>query len=991
MRHPRAKLLLYLVLAAPSLSVSAHDQSNLDASDWTVRTWTIRDGLPQNTVSHILQTRDGYLWIGTKSGLARFDGVHFRNYGLADGLPAVQITDLAEDASGRLWVATLDGGVCRLEKNRFVSLDKSTGLDSNRVSVLTADIKGNVWIGTEYGLHLWNEGGLKRIEPSSGLPRKLVHRLSCAPDGTIWVSILTQGLYRGRDGQFVLQQIPTPPIYALEATPDGTVWAGSGNSALWQLKEDRWTKLGKSEGIPFSYIASLAVSDGQVWVGTVGSGLFLGREGRFKPIPLPQTPENDNILSLCVDKDKQLWIGTAGGGLSRLTPRKVHHWGAAQGLKSVLLSLTQDSTNTIWAATHSGGAFRLQQGSFVPVTDPPETASLKMLNAAFTASDGSVWVGGSSCLIRYPPNQPPIRIQDDAIKNDAVMVICEDGQSIWVGTYFSKLLKVEGDKLRTVLQSPQLSGSVRGLIAQSPDNLWIASGADLHNWNNGKLDAWGPDQGLITPGARNLYRDTSGTLWIGTNGGGIARLANNHIQHITTLQGLRDNTVSQIAQDDFGHLWLGTNRGIIRVHLTELNAVADGRDSAVHPLLFGTDDGMLDEQCMDGQIPQRSRDGFLYFTTSRGVVRIDPRQWLSAFSKPHARIEDLLVDDRLIPANAPVTLPHNHRTLQIRYSGLSLNKPDSVSFRAQLEGHDADWIDTGARRSLTYGTLPPGNYILRVTACDSEGNWNPNPATLAIVVKPPWWETLWFRIAVAISVLSALLIGHFYRRNLRRRKEHARKAFTQQLLLSQEAERKRIASELHDGLGQNLLVIKNRLNMLESQASHWPDGVVQLAQISSNTSQALAEVREISHGLRPSAIEQVGLTHAIQWMIDQVSQTTDTRFSAELDNVDHLLTPDMEINLFRIAQEAINNVLKHAGASQVIITLKREDDQIALSVLDDGKGFDPDEHRNGNGSRPAFGLTGLKERADLLGGTISIQSAPGKGARLSLAVPLRGN
>lgn len=987
------KFLIALALGGITALATAQEKPPANTSEWTIRTWTTRDGLPQNSVNSILQTRDGYLWVGTRSGLARFDGVQFRVFGLQDGLKSVHVSKLVEDAKGRLWIGTFGGGLACWEANRFITLTRADGLLSNEVTALDADTQGRIWIGTEQGLQAWKNGVFERFDDKAGVPSKAIRAIKCSEDGTTWVSVLVEGLFRSDGGRFVQESggaAPTPPVYSLSQDASGALWAGGGNASLWRRLNGKWTGYGRQDGVPFSYINALSTAGQSLWVGTAGSGVFEYRDGKFAHVPLVPSAE-DRIICLYTDRDQTLWIGSAGEGLSRLAPRKIRHWGFAHGLRTQPLSIAEDGAGRWWVASQNSGIFRLIDGQFQDVRDAPQWQGFQAMHAVIAASDGSVWVGGSSCLFRFRPDAPPVTYLDPPIKDDAILSICQDDNRIWLGTLYSKLIKVEHDRVTLVADQSTFSGGVRALLAEGPNILWIGTGDGLHRWDNGKLETWNASHGLVAAAVRVFHRDPDGVIWIGTNGAGLARLKQGRITHLTMRHGLRDNTITQILPDDHGHLWLGSNRGIMRVHRQELSNVADGRSTAVHPIVFGIDDGMPDEQCASGQSAIKTRGGNLLFLTSRGVVQIDPRQWLTTSNKPQSRIEEVIVDEKPQSPGSTLVLPHNHRSIEIRYSGLSLHKPDSINFRVRLDGLDKNWIERGASRSVSYSALPPRRYQLLIAACDSEGNWTPVPASLDIIVQPPWWETLWFRSVVAAAGLALAALVFFHRRNLRRRKEHARKAFTQQLLLSQEAERKRIASELHDGLGQNLLVIKNRLNMLEAQASHWPDGVAQLAQISSNTSQALAEVREISHGLRPSAIEQVGLTHAIQWMIDQVSQTTDTRFSAELDNVDRLLTPDMEINLFRIAQEAINNVLKHAGASQVIITLKREEDQIALSVFDDGKGFDPDEHRNGNGSRPAFGLTGLKERADLLGGTIHIHSAPAKGTRLSLAVPLGGN
>jgi len=307
-----------------------------------------------------------------------------------------------------------------------------------------------------------------------------------------------------------------------------------------------------------------------------------------------------------------------------------------------------------------------------------------------------------------------------------------------------------------------------------------------------------------------------------------------------------------------------------------------------------------------------------------------------------------------------------------------------------MHGKNLDWLEVGDRRVAYFDELEPGIHVFQVRAANDDGLWNQTPATLSLVVLPFFWQTGLFQGVV----LTTVLMGGFlwvYRLKLKfEHKRVANEAFTQQLILRQETERKRVASELHDGLGQDLLLIKNRVKMLAADSMHSPKVAQGLSEISDCASHAIADVRAISHALRPTALEQVGLTKAIEWMIEQIAAASSTRFSAELENIDGLLAPEREINLYRIVQEGLNNVLKHAHASEVILQIKRERKAISVSLLDNGRGFGdsgkPDEGTTTGG----FGLTGMRERAKALGGWIELLSAPGRGTRVTLKVPVAG-
>jgi signal transduction histidine kinase len=326
----------------------------------------------------------------------------------------------------------------------------------------------------------------------------------------------------------------------------------------------------------------------------------------------------------------------------------------------------------------------------------------------------------------------------------------------------------------------------------------------------------------------------------------------------------------------------------------------------------------------------------------------------------------------------------------VGFAAPNLRGSGTTRFRFRLDPLDKSWVNAGARRSAYYPAIPPGEYIFKVAAIGDRGDWSQNAATLAILVQPFLWQTWWFKVAAVTALTGAGCLWFFQRTAQLKARHAAQEEFTRQLMHSQENERKRVASELHDGLGQDLLLIKNRLKLLASNANHPPHVAQELAQISTHTTSAIAEVRAISHALRPSALEQVGFTRAVEWMVEQVAETTTTKIQTELQNVDGLLPPEMEIQMYRILQEGLNNVMKHAAASEVIVGIKRESPGITMSIFDNGTGFDVERLEQGN-FKPSFGLTGMRERAKALGGIIEWQSVLGKGTRLTLNVPLSRN
>lgn len=431
------------------------------------------------------------------------------------------------------------------------------------------------------------------------------------------------------------------------------------------------------------------------------------------------------------------------------------------------------------------------------------------------------------------------------------------------------------------------------------------------------------------------------------------------------------------------------NRGVFRASRRELNDFVDGRTASVNCISYGVSDGMKSNETNGGGQPAgwKGRDGSLWFPTIEGVVRIDP-DGLNLLPPP-VHIEQVLVGKTPADTRRPVEVRPGRGDLEIHYTGLSLAAPEKVRFRYKLEGYDADWVDAGGRRVAYYTNAPPGRYVFRVTAANNDGVWSTEEAAVTVVVVPPFWRTWWFvSCAVAAVACAAFLL---YRRRIARveRARRAQEEFSRQLMASQEGERKRIAGELHDSIGQDLLIIKNRaalgLRLLDDPAK----AREQIEQIAGTASQSIREVRQIAYNLRPYQLDEIGLTQALEELVERAAGSCPVRLDSSIDYVDDLFPADSAINLYRIVQEGINNVLKHSGASAARVTVRRGAADLEVTVEDDGRGFAPEPREDG-AARLGLGLVGLSERARMLGGRLVVRSAPGRGTTVRLNIRTRG-
>jgi signal transduction histidine kinase len=526
---------------------------------------------------------------------------------------------------------------------------------------------------------------------------------------------------------------------------------------------------------------------------------------------------------------------------------------------------------------------------------------------------------------------------------------------------------------------------VVALLEDSQGQLWAGTSGGLSVYRNGAFASFTEKNGLPSDHIRALYEDRDGVLWIGTYDGGLGRLKDGRFTRYTVNEGLYNNGVFAILEDEKDFLWMSCNRGIYRVSRQQLNDYAAGKTSQISSIAYGRQDGMLNIECNGARQPAGFKmiDGKLWFPTQGGVAVIDPATVSVNPQPPPVVIENCLLQRANVDCHQAIDIRPGEENFEVRYTGLSLIKSDQVRFKYRLEGLDRDWVEAGTRRVAYFSYLPPGRYTFKVIAANSDGVWNTEGASLTIVVHPPFWRTWWFLSLAALAIAGLMFTGYSYRVT-RLRKAHAlQQAFSRQLIQSQEQERKRIAGELHDSLGQNLLIIKNRA-LLGLTNSERPDAAKQqFDTISASASQAIDEVREIAYNLRPYHLDRLGLTSSIEAMLEKVAASSDVRFTVEVANIDELFSQEDEINIYRIVQECVNNVLKHSQATEARVAVNRNGTAVQISVKDNGQGFDVDGRTP---SRRGLGLTGITERTKMLGGTCKLISASGAGTSVTINI-----
>ncbi len=991
--------------------------------NYVSRVWLRENGLPQNTVTAVLQTHDGYLWIGTYNGLARFDGVRFVCYdsGNTPELADSRVTSLFEGLDGTLWIGHETGELTSYAQGHFKSAGANVRWAKKKILDIGADEAGDVWLFNEAGLLARVRDGLV-LTPESGL-RINVMEMTRSGRGTIWVgragrvSVLHQGqitplvikagltnlavsaigasrddglwlmvdnrLRKWKDGAWAEERGPAPfgdsPLLNLVESRNGTlVGSTSDHGFAFIFPDGTVSKFNRANGFASDWVIALCEDrEGNFWMGTGGSGLALVRESSVHTVAPPDAWQGRTILSVCLDRENTMWVGTEGAGLYRYQSGTWTNFNSAQGIRNPYIwSLAEDTNGDLWAGTWGAGLFLRRGDHFESV---PEMAGITTpMPALFPSRQGGLWVGTTEGLLRYDAARNKSWFAEDGIpaKRDVRCVIESRTGDIWFGTAGEGLFRLETGLRRAGVSED--AGSLKASVTQVD-----------------RLKQFRKADGLPGDFVRCLREDETGALWIGTSDG-LCRFKDNHFAALNTKQGLVDNVICDIEDDDHGFFWMSSYNGIFRVSKTELQQCADGRMASVHCLAFGTADGLPTLEATGGGC--KTADGKLWFPTGRGLVAIDPQSAKTNRLPPPVLIEGLLVDNKpLADLASPSRLkiaPGRHR-YAFQYTGLSFAAPEKVWFKHRLDKLDADWIDAGSERTADYPYIPPGDYTFRVIACNNDGVWNETGASLAFTVLPFFWQTAWFRVLGLSGIVLLTSGGVWYgmRRRMRRKLEFLER---QRAI---ERERTRIAKDIHDDLGASL----TRINLLSQSARRDMDDPPQreknLDQICTTARQLTRAMDEIVWAVDPQHDTLDSLASYLSKLIHELLGASGIRcrldFPAQLPPWP--VTADVRHNLFLAFKEALHNVIKHSQATEVRISFVLEPAAVAVNIADNGCGFDPAMLTETalNGGHPAQagprlnGLVNMRKRLQEIGGRCEIQSERGRGTQVTFYLPVK--
>jgi len=1015
--------------------------------EFLVNTWTAEEGLKNSSVTAITQTPDGYLWVGTYNGLARFDGASFIRFDPANTpeLKHPRVRRLYTDKSGTLWICLHDGSITSCQRGKFKLEWEGTGgadvaaqviprqstppafllnngsilqhtstttNDSHWVpfsppgagtgQVAVEDKDGQIWTRSR-DQRLWRFDGRQFTAiPTNEVPGRDIEVLTTDLTGRVWVGTeSTLAVWTGTHFQNCTPTNGEPVLNVQHVlfTRDGEMWV-LGNNRLRRVAGQQWVaNAAGARGLFGNWETRLGMHEdwrGGVWLFHYGRGLFhIDRDGATKHFESGDGFPGHRVDCFFEDREGNLWAGVDRGGLIRL--REKHFTVLAPGEPAearAAVTVSEDRAGGIWVGTYGAGLYRFANGSWEHFFEPGGTQPGIVFSTVADAA-GRVWASAGDEDLFVKTNSAFVQF-NPLVHGVKCILPGRDGK-IWLGTK-AGLGVVDGGNFFLFWASngvPRLY--IRSLAEDAEGNIW-AGGGDGILYRVRNLQG----QAMVPPGPRttqpiwSVLADTNGVVWAGTFRGGLLRYAEGKFTRISTQHGLPDDVICQLLDDDHGNLWMGSQRGIFRVAKSELAAVATGQQETVTSVVYGRHDGLPSLECSENYQPAawRTRAGRLLFSTLKGVVAVEPDGVAPRRLPPPVVIERIIVDGDTFSAaghgedfpEAALDVPAGARQVQFQYAGVSLVAPESVRFRHRLEGLHEDWNEAGTRRTVEFNTLRGGLYTFRLQACISGGAWSA-PVSVTIRVRPHLYETWWFisLVTAAAVALVAIIVRSVALRRIRRELEQVER---QRAI---ERDRTRIAKDIHDDLGAGLTHIALLSEMAKPSAGE--DTQTQLSQITEVARELTTNMDEIVWAIDPQ-------NDSLDALITYVSKFTQDylgaaqircRLDVPAQLPEHQLQAEVRHNLFLAVKEALNNVVKHARATEVWLRVSVQPDAFTVVVADNGRGLvaaaGDDRSRVGRVS-PGQGLKNLEKRLAAAGGRCEVAEMAGGGTRVEFTVPL---
>jgi len=989
--------------------------ATLDINQYAHTVWRNSEGFAKSQILSIAQTPDGYLWLGTKFGLLRFDGVRKVPWQAPEGtsLPDSHVRSLLGARDGTLWIGTW-AGLASWKGNSLTSYPQLSGWFIN---ALLQDRQGIVWASAQALTNpfsrlcsIGNRG--VQCVGDDGRFGRWITSLHQDGQGTLWVQAAT-GLWHWRPGAPEVHPIASNNT-AFEGITDG-----DSGDVLIITKGGITGVTDKGKTSPFAalpgYQAKLLLRDrdGGLWVGSHDSGLLHVHHGRTDAFRTPDGLSSENIQQILEDREGDIWVST-DAGLDRFRDVIAPTYSIRQGLSSDLVaSVLGSQDGSVWIST-SRGLNRWRTGEFtmyadvrerpsdaptLPGTQPSSVRNIVVKGlprggaSLFEDRSGRLWVGAAGS-VGYLENERYVTVSKANVFPTLVDAITEDKiGNVWFinSTFGLTRVSPNRDVQRYSWQQLHLGGAASCLAADPrTDGLWLglATGGVVQLVDGRVRASYSASSGLAKGRISDLRVDPDGALWVGAQGG-LSRLQSGRIATLDSGSGLPCDSVDWMIEDDTGAAWVKTVCGLAHIDRSDLaswEAAVDrgsGLEWKIHVTVIAESDGVRSGGMTYHPQVTKARDGRLWFYNVTGMGVVNPRELRRNPLPPPVHIEQLIADRKTYQNFTRLRLPPLVHELQIDYTALSLVAPETNQFRYKLDGHDLDWQDAGNRRQAFYNDLPPGTYGFHVIASNNSGVWNSQGDTLDFTIAPAYWQTNWFRALCALAILGLLWLGYLWRM---RQLNYAFKMRLEARL----GERMRIARDLHDTLLQSFQGLLLRFQTVAAMLPTRPEEAKEVVLSAvDQAAQAITDGRRAVQGLRGEADETSDFATELRTAGELAARETGNEsvtFRVEVEGSRRKLHPLVRDEVYRIACEALRNAFRHAQARQIEVELEYQERQLRLRVRDDGQGVDP-KILEGDGQTLHFGLHGMRERAKLIEGDLEVWSAPTKGTEVELRVP----
>lgn len=946
--------------------------------------WGVENGLPKGPVYAIAQTTDGYLWIGTQTGLFRFDGINFRLFKSKDPRqPTNHVLGLTANRDGSLWMRLRRPTLLRYLNGDFEDVAEAMGIPSANVSVMGRALDGAplIWALNDGGSVLLEKG--KRLVPLAtevAASRSPAIAIAQAVDRSVWLGTRDAGLFHIHDGRSEsVQGVPDPKVNCLLATASGELWAGTDGGVI-RWDGHRMTQQGIPP--PVAHVRALAMTpdrDGNIWIGTNSEGLIRVHDLDAAFVSPDAGAGREAITALFEDREGNIWLGSSSG-LERLRDSVFVTYGRKEGLPTERNGpIYVDEQGALWFAPVDGGLYRLHRGVL-------QRMGLAQLGDeviySITGRGEDLWVGRQrGGLTHFHQHNgafsaTTLTRNDGLAENNVSSVSLGRDGTVWAGTLTGGLSRYrDGIFQNFTFRTGLASDTVTSILESSSGVLYAGTPDGLSIYNRGAWKTLSAADHLPSNAINCLVEDRAAVVWIGT-ANGPAYLENGRLHALRTIPTPLQTAILGIAADDAGFLWFSTGDKILRVNRQNL---LQGTTDDAEIREFGFADGLLSTEGV-----KRDRgvvtdaDGRIWFSTRRGISYVDPRRLTVSSAPALVNIQAVAADGVPVDLRNQVRIDAGKQRITFGYAGLSLSLPERVRFRYRLDGFDRAWTAPVAAREAVYTNLGPGTYRFRVIASNPDGVWNSREASVEFEIEPLYYQTSWFRLSVL--VLIALSTYAAYRIRLGKETREISLRFEERL-----AERTRIAQELHDTLLQGFLSASMQLHVAADALSDHSPVKPPINRVLQLMSQVIEEARNAVRGLRSSETNMLDIERAFMLIPQEFSDASQVEYRVIVEGRPERLHPLLRDEVYRIGREALVNAFRHAKASKIEVELEYARHSFRLYVSDNGCGMDPAILQFGREGH--WGLVGIRERAERIGGRIHLFSNIGAGTAVELTVP----